>query len=344
MDPLTQGALGAAAAMAAASSDNQRRALLVGFLAGMAPDLDVLIRSTTDPLLFLDYHRHFTHSLAFVPVGGVVVGLAFAGIDRLARRAPRPLAETVVFATLGWGTHGLLDACTSYGTYLLWPFSGARIAWENISIIDPFVTLPLLVGVGVAAWRRSRRGAQVGLALALAWLCIGVVQRERASGMQAKLAAERGHEVDRGTVKPGFANLVAWRSIYLADGQWHADGLRPGLGGPDRVYEGSTVPRVDPHDLDDVLGTGTTARRDVDRFSRFSIGYLAWDPRDPSLLADVRYAMLPNGTAPLWGVRIDPARPTELHLDFVEVQAPPSDDERARFGDMLRGRGGRVLE
>ena len=47
-------------------------------------------------------------------------------------------------ALLGYGTNGLLDACTTYGTLLLWPFSNARIAWNNVSVIDPLFTLPLL--------------------------------------------------------------------------------------------------------------------------------------------------------------------------------------------------------
>ena len=70
MDPLTQGVLGAVLPQATAA-----RALcapgagLLGFLAGMAADLDVLIRSSSDPLLFPEYHRQFTHSLMFIPSG-----------------------------------------------------------------------------------------------------------------------------------------------------------------------------------------------------------------------------------------------------------------------------------
>ena len=47
-------------------------ALLVGGLAAMAPDLDVLIRSTEYPLLNLKYHRHFTHALAFAPLARII--------------------------------------------------------------------------------------------------------------------------------------------------------------------------------------------------------------------------------------------------------------------------------
>lgn len=73
MDPLSQGVLGASASQSIASEPGkQRLSLLVGFLAGMAPDLDVLIRSAEDPLLFLNFHRQFTHSLLFVPVGALL--------------------------------------------------------------------------------------------------------------------------------------------------------------------------------------------------------------------------------------------------------------------------------
>ena len=65
MDPLSQAAIGAAAAQSGSKASTMRHALWIGALAGMAPDLDVLIQSNTDPLLALEYHRQFTHSLFF---------------------------------------------------------------------------------------------------------------------------------------------------------------------------------------------------------------------------------------------------------------------------------------
>ncbi len=69
MDPISQGAAGAILPQTFASVEKTRVYVLLGALAGMAPDLDVLIRSPTDPLLFLEYHRQFTHALLFVPIG-----------------------------------------------------------------------------------------------------------------------------------------------------------------------------------------------------------------------------------------------------------------------------------
>src|SRR5690606_29471703 len=63
-----------------------RKTWWLGALGGMAPDLDVIIRSASDPLLALEYHRHFTHSLAFIPIGGLLVAAPFLW---LARDQPR---------------------------------------------------------------------------------------------------------------------------------------------------------------------------------------------------------------------------------------------------------------
>ena len=135
MDILTQGVIGAVAAQALARAEHQRRAALAGGLGGLLPDADVFIRSAADPLLSLEYHRHFTHSLAFVPVGAAIAGT----LAWLLLRCRLPWAALFLPALIGFATHGLLDASTSYGTRLLWPLSDERVAWNVISIIDPFI-------------------------------------------------------------------------------------------------------------------------------------------------------------------------------------------------------------
>ena len=86
MDLLTQGLVGASIPLILSNKKQAAVAGLAGFLAGMAPDLDVLIRSPTDSLLFLEYHRQFTHSLVFIPIGGAIVALVLFPILNLRRR------------------------------------------------------------------------------------------------------------------------------------------------------------------------------------------------------------------------------------------------------------------
>jgi inner membrane protein len=71
MDPVSQGVVGAAFAQTAARRGQLATVAWYGALGGMAPDLDVLFQSPTDPLLFLEFHRQFTHSLVFIPFGAL---------------------------------------------------------------------------------------------------------------------------------------------------------------------------------------------------------------------------------------------------------------------------------
>ena len=88
---------------------------MLGALAGMAPDLDVLIRSGTDPLLFLEYHRQFTHSVAFAPIGALVVATATLC---LIKSSFKTFIERYWICLAGYFSHGILDATTTYGTQL----------------------------------------------------------------------------------------------------------------------------------------------------------------------------------------------------------------------------------
>ena len=198
MDPISQAAIGATAAQSLSPKTGLKAALLAGAIGGTMPDLDVLIRSTDDPLLFLDYHRHFTHSLAFIPLGGVIA----AAVARVVLRGRRSLKQLWAPATLGWATHGLLDSCTSYGTFLLWPFSSARIAWHNVAIIDPLFTLPLVAGALLAMRRKNRTLARAAFTWGVLYLLFGAVQRDRAAAVYASVQAERGHKATRPRSSP----------------------------------------------------------------------------------------------------------------------------------------------
>jgi inner membrane protein len=313
MDPLTQGLIGASLPQALAKN---RRSVFwagcFGFVAGLLPDLDVLIRSSADPLLFLEYHRHFTHSLVFVPVGGLVCAVIFHLLFR--RRSGLSFKATWLFCTLGYGTHGLLDAFTSYGTLLWWPFSSERVALSAVSVIDPLVTLPVLVLVILATLRRQRWFAIGALLWASLYLGAGVLQRTAAITMGEALAVSRGHTPVRLDAKPSFANILVWKTTYEADDRFFVDAVRPTFA--PRVFTGESVQKLDlVRDFPD-LDMNSQQRRDIERFSIFSDGFLAQDPRMPDQIIDMRYSMLPNEIAGLWSIGISGTAGPDTHATF----------------------------
>ena len=329
MDPLSQGVLGVAAAQAVGKKPQARRAAFMGLVAGLAPDADVFITSATDPLLSLQFHRQFTHALAFIPIGALLVALVLHPI--MGRRALR-FRTTYLSCLAGYATHGLLDACTSYGTQLLWPFSDLRVAWNNISIIDPLFTVPILLLVMLGIWRRSPVLARCALLWAVAYLLLGVVQRDRAAAIGYDVAATREHAVTRLSAKPTFGNLLVWKIIYEAEGMFYVDAVRVGLGS--RHYPGTAIAKLDTARDLPWLQLGTQQARDVERFRWFSGDYLAL--AGDNTITDIRYSLVPNEIEGLWGITLSPRAAPHEHVRSVGGRTVTAGKWQA-FRDMLLG-------
>ena len=330
MDPISQGTVGAAFAQSAADKKNIAKISVVGFLAGLAPDLDVLIQSSTDPVLFLEYHRQFTHSLFFIPFGALIVA---APIFLLVRKH-LSFKTTYAASFFGYATHGLLDACTSYGTVLFWPFSNERITWNNISIVDPLLTIPALILLAVAVKTNRRRFSFLAVGWIVSYLAFGLVQYERALSSGLKLAQSRGHSAERMTLKPSFGNLILWKSIYQHGDSFYVDAIRAGT--TLSWCPGESIKIFDyQYHLPD-LEENSQQREDIERFRWFSQDYLGFQ-NDKNLVTDVRYSMIPNQIAPMWGLIIDETQGTNEHAAWWESR-DLDDESLTLFMEMLLGR------
>jgi inner membrane protein len=306
MDPLSQGTVGAALAQSSASKKNIFKISVIGFLAGLAPDLDVLIQSSTDPILSLEYHRQFSHSLFFIPFGALIVALL---IFPLVKKSMN-LKTVYIASFLGYATHGLLDACTSYGTLLFWPFSNERVTWNNISIIDPLFTIPALILVVTAIKTKKRIFSFFSIGWIIFYLSLGLVQYERALSAANDLAESRGHNPERLTLKPSFGNLILWKSIYQHEQTFYVDAIRTVRSST--VCLGESIEIFDYQQHLSGLDKESQQAKDVERFRWFSQDYLGFD-EEKNLVTDVRYSMLPNKIQPMWGLVIDDQRDTNAH-------------------------------
>ncbi len=331
MDTLTHALLGAALGQTAFGRRLGWRATVVGVVSAELPDMDFLIHSATDPLLNIELHRHFTHSFAFSPVIALAAVLPwFFRAEFKDRRR-----ELFLCALAGCWSHILLDACTSYGTQFLVPFSRHRYGWDFISIIDPIFTLALLLGLvaNAAARRRSNKAAiphsaseqslpapaatcrwiWAALGFCAAYLALGAVQKVRAHAAQAELARLRGHRIERAEAMPTLGNHLVWRSLYLHDGRIYSDRLRvPWLGVVTR-REGTALPLVTRRDLSPAEAARNGPLHSFERFTWFSDGWIARSPGDPAVIGDMRYSLSAKAFDPIWGIRFTmPGTPTEV--------------------------------
>lgn len=313
MDPFSQGALGAAFSQSFADKKKIPIACLAGILGGLAPDLDIVIGSATDPLLSQEFHRHFTHSIWFIPFGGFLVGVAmwlvFNKLFRIKEWDPKTL---ISFATLGYATHALLDACTSYGTRLFWPLSNARVAWDTISIIDPLVTIPLIVFVIFSAKQKSPKIARIGMGFFLFYMSLGFLQNARVTSAIEQLAEKRGHDVERIKLNATIGNMLVWRTVYQYNGNYYVNAVVATPFREPGIIEGGSAPAIDPEAIYPEIGTDSVARNDIRRFDYFAQGYLI---EYNGALADIRYSGQPHTIEPFWGIYVDSENP-ENHVGY----------------------------
>lgn len=303
MDPLTHTALGAAIGYATGGRRLGRQAAWIGAVAGAMADADVLIRSSSNPLLAIQFHRHFTHSLVFSLAGSLAVAAAW-----FMRQPWRAEWRTIWgCAFLAWVSHCLLDASTSYGTVLRWPFTEQRIGWNLISIIDPVFTGVLITGLIAARWRHSQIPVRIALAVVTVYLATGGVQHARASRAQNQLASSRGHQPERALAMPTLGNNLVWRSLYLHEGRIYTDRIRVGWSSGVSCLEGASVRFTSLSDLTVAERDRNAGTRAMERLIWFADGWVARADLDPGLLGDVRYSQSPEAFKPIWGVRFTPA-------------------------------------
>ena len=315
MDPLTQGTIGAVLPQAL-SKKNLGIVALLGFLSGMAPDLDIFIRSSTDPLLSLEYHRQFTHSLVFIPFGGLICALFLFVVFK--KISPFNFKKTWLYCTLGYGTHGLIDACTSYGTLLFWPFSDIRIAWNNISIIDPLFTLPLILLIALATIKKKNVYSKIALGWAVIYLMIGVYLHNVAINVGKEIAEQRGHIVTRIKAKPSFGNLILWKTIYETDNQFYVDATNLLF---NKIIPGESIKKLNQEEDFPWLKEESQQYKDVERFKWFSNDFLAVNPNNKNQIIDIRYSGIPNEIGGLWGVQLNPNKHNQEHVEFVSMRS-----------------------
>ena len=310
MDPVSQGAFGAIFAQTISNKKKLIAGSILGCLAGLAPDLDVLIRSNSDPLLKLEFHRQFTHSLFFIPIGALIVTLT----TRFFFKKYLSFKEAYLFCLFGYATHGLLDACTSYGTQLLWPFSDERVSWNNISVVDPFLTVPVIIFIIIAILRKNKFISFLGIIYIFLFLGLGVFQKNRAEEAGKYLAKIRGHIDTKLTVKPSLGNLLLWKVIYEDNGFYHVDAVRLLL--ETEHCQGNSIKKLNTLVDFSQLSKDSQQYKDIKRFNWFSQDYLGVG-KDKNIITDIRYSAIPNEIEGLWGIKIDISKNDNEHVQWV---------------------------
>jgi inner membrane protein len=119
-------------------------------------------------------------------------------------------------------THPILDCFTVFGTQIFLPFTGRRISFDNISVADPVYTIPLIIGLFVAALvSRKKKVRQVanwlGLGLSSAYMLFTFSHKMQVDDIFEKSLAAQGIEYTRYMTGPTILNNFLWTGVAEGD-------------------------------------------------------------------------------------------------------------------------------
>lgn len=217
MDSLTQLTLGAAIGTAVLGHKVGYRAALWGAVCGTLPDLDVLI-PFDDPVAEFTYHRSFSHSLF------ILTALTPLLVWLILKIHPQTTALRRHWLLLVWLaliTHPLLDSLTVYGTQIFWPLSDTPVSIGSIFIIDPFYTVPLLLGLLVALISQHWQWNYWTLALTTAYLGWGLIAQQWVTEQGRQSLARQNIEYQQILATAGPFNSLLWRIVVKDDDEYH---------------------------------------------------------------------------------------------------------------------------
>ena len=193
---------------------------MLGAIAGTIPDLDIVTRFFVDDLTASVMHRGFSHSLIFPFVAAPILAWILKKI--YSSYTDVSFNDWFKMFFLAIITHPILDAQTTWGTQLFWPFEW-RVAIENIFIIDPIYTLPFLTFLILTAFqdklsKKRKLYNSLGLIISSAYLLITLSFKGVAHYNIAKGLEENNIEYKDINTRATYFNSILWSSqIELED-------------------------------------------------------------------------------------------------------------------------------
>ncbi len=217
LDSLTHIVYGAALGEAMLGRKIGHRAALIGAIANSLPDLDVIVTSiVNDNLRYLELHRSYSHAALTLILAAVPLAWWMNRIfkDKFT------FNYWYLFWVIALLTHVLLDSFTTFGTQLLLPFTNRLIGFNNLSIIDPLFTLPVLIlAVACLFFKRERPFRQklaVGaIGYCIVYLLFTFTMKYKAHQVFQETLSQKHIDAEEIYTTPSMLNCLLWSGIAI---------------------------------------------------------------------------------------------------------------------------------
>jgi inner membrane protein len=302
VDSITQAALGGLCGELLLRKQLGWKGAAWGVFFGTLPDLDIAIAPFVDSMDWLRTHRSLSHSLFLM----LLLSPVFAYfLSKLHSKVS--VTRATGFVLLTWSTHVLIDCFNSYGTQIFEPFSDYRLTLNNMSIIDPLFTIPMLIGNFIClfllregrkrSWVAWSTTAWISLYTLASFVFLSIAKKH----FRTELTKSNVEAADM-LVSPSLGNIFLWRMIARDDENYYVSHWSV-WDSADRPFHLDQIERT-PH-----LATPYQGSKPFETLNWFSEGW---------------WKIIPNSEKPNSIYLID-MRFGEMHMLNTEpaVKAPP---------------------
>ncbi|HEX3035749.1 MAG TPA: metal-dependent hydrolase [Thermodesulfobacteriota bacterium] len=287
MDTITHGLIGVLASKSG-FYQKARKAATIAFLVGAVfPDADV-ITAFFGPEFSLRYHRGITHSVIAAPFFALILGAIIYRFSSF-----KNFRFLTLMVALGTYSHIFFDLITSYGTVIFDPLSMERYSWNLVFILDPFITIPVLIGL-IICWKKEKLALRVSAALFVFlsfYLLFCLYSREAVEERLVNFTEERSLNVIKSSVYPSPLAPIFWMGVIETDDKFYKVNMR--LFGDD-TRDVVEITKTDENRFVNMAKDLRTVQLYL-WFAEFPVSrYRIEDSRYIVEFYDLRFGMLPN--------------------------------------------------
>ena len=144
-------------------------------------------------------------------------------------------------------THPLLDSCTTYGTQLFQPFWDYRVAFNNISVVDPAYTLPFLLFVLIVLMLNRQHRLRpvfnyIGIGISSVYMLFTFYNKMQVDQVFEHSLQRDGITYERFMTSPTIFNNVLWQGVAEGDTAYY-QGMYSILDSKPQVLSFTVIPK-----------------------------------------------------------------------------------------------------
>lgn len=230
-------------------------------------------------------------------------------------------------------THLVLDCFTAYGTQVFMPFSNYRVAFNNISIVDPAYTVPFLIFLILAATQKPRSKLRkiflwLGIGISSLYMLVTIYNKLRMDDLFDQVLLDKGLPTERCRCSPTILNNILWSCVAESNDHYY-------LGQYSFLDADPKSNLLNVISKSDSIRSVLSDNEDYQTLLWFSNDYLAaFDADSILILSDLRFgSMTDTVTGPRDLIFNFKARQVNGKFQFEESREPPSGGE---IGDQFR--------